>query len=333
MLCLTWPHERTAWTCCLADIEASYRSFASTAARYQPVLILCQDAAHQVSIQDHLEQHHIPDRGLLFVCIATDDTWIRDYGPIIVLEDDHACLCDFQFNGWGEQFGFANDNRVNQQLYSRDCFANTQLEPINLILEGGNLDSNGQGHVLTNLASIASNTPRQPVDTEQLTLQLRTHLGVDHIHCINVPGLYGDDTHGHIDTLCRFVDTDTIVYCDASLSTGPDKSTLQRLQLQLEVIAAQFDFHLIALPKPLLADQSQPASYINFVILNNAVLVPQYGHPLDNEACRRFKTLFPHHEVTGIDSRVLIRQSGALHCASMNIPERVFNENCICTTK
>lgn len=325
-LLIAWPHATTDWRDVLADIEPVYVEFARAVAAVQPLWILCQDAAHLLHVSDRLQQAGVNQNHVKPILCAYNDTWIRDYGPITVASDDGARVLDFRFNGWGGKFAAGLDDAVNARLAGGGWFGSTVPVAMAQVLEGGSLETDGAGTLLTTsrcLLGASRNPGMTRTDWARLFAEqfgcVRT-LWLEHGY------LAGDDTDGHIDTLARFADTGTIVHASCDDVDHPNHAELRAMANELATLtrADGQPYRLIALPSPppmYASAKLLPASYANFVIINERVLVPIYNDPADAQALDTLRMAFPDREIVGIDARAMVRQGGVLHCACMQIPK------------
>ncbi|MEM7054358.1 MAG: agmatine deiminase family protein [Pseudomonadota bacterium] len=313
-LLLAWPFADGDWQPMLDVIRREYIALIETVLRYQPVLLLTQPGCNDA--QSMLGQRN----ALRYIEAPYNDTWCRDYGPITLLhaqdQSEPPLALDFYFNGWGGRHDARLDNRVNSYLARHTSFTGYEFRQSLLELEGGAIDSNGNGLVLVNRHCMRSRL--EHLTDEVMDLELRQWLGAEHILSIEQPPLPGDDTDGHIDTLARFSHPQRITF-----QSLRDADATTKLLGQLEALrnADGRAFELTALPCPDDLDVARPASYANFVLINDAVLVPQYGSRSDAEALRVLAELFPERTAEPIDARALISQGGGPHCACMQIPK------------
>ena len=322
---LTWPHAETDWADFLTEAEQTYREIAVQISRRQTLILVCQDEGHHDAvIADLLAQG--ANGNNLVVCLAkSDDTWARDHADLTVFAGSEPLLLDFQFNGWGGKYPAAKDNAITPTLAQAGLFKQTPLQHLDFTLEGGAIETDGQGTLLATRSSVLTES-RNPGMTEQAVEQLLTaKLGIDHFLWLDHGHLSGDDTDGHIDTLARFVDNESILYVTA-YPDDPDYPALRMMRQELETFRTQAGepYRLIPLPPitPIFADDQRrlPASYANFLIINGAVLLPIYGDKNDTAAIECLHSCFPEHEIIPIDCRSLIRQNGSLHCITMQFP-------------
>lgn len=327
---LTWPHPHGDWRPWLEQVEPVFIAIAREIARRETLLITCYDAAHRAHVATRLRDANVdPARTLLQVCV-NDDTWARDHGPITVVEDGRPRLLDFIFNGWGGKFPAEHDNALTRTLHSADAFGSTTLESIDLVLEGGSIETDGLGTLLTTRRCLLAPTRNPDLDQAGIEARLHEQLGVVRFLWLVHGYLAGDDTDSHIDTLARFCDPRTIAYvhCDDPDDEHHAELTAMARELQSFADASGQPYRLVPLPWPAAkyAEDGRrlPATYANFLIINDAVLVPTYRDPADEEALRVLGQCFPDREIIGIDCRTLIEQYGSLHCVTMQLPEGVL---------
>ncbi len=326
-LLLTWPHKQSDWKNSLAEIEQIYLEIIIATSACQKTIVICYDESHSYHILNLLQQASVLTHRFQLIVCPTNDTWCRDYGPLFTLVDGKPVLNNFSFNGWGEKYPFELDDSVNKTLYQQGLFTNTSLRNIDIVLEPGSIDTNGQETLLTTSSCLLKRYPdKSRHDMQKLFKQ---HLGCDRVLWLEHGRLTGDDTDGHIDNLARFVDTNTIVYCSCQDSAHPDYQSLRDMEAELKALtddgALNFNLIPIAMPATRFDEQYLPASYINFLVINGAVLVPQFGVAEDITAMNTFKQCFPDRRVIGIISTALIKQYGGIHCATMPLPSGVIN--------
>lgn len=259
----------------------------------------------------------------------SDDVWARDHGPITVLEDGRARLLDFRFNGWGGKYPSARDDALSRHLAQAGAFGKTPMEHPDLVLEGGAIECDGAGTLLTTERCLLSPSRNPALGRTALEQRLQETLGVERILWLAHGGLAGDDTDGHIDTLARFTDTGTIVYQDCQDPRDEHFAPLQAMAKELAALrtAAGEPYRLIPLPLPHplrnARGQRLPLGYANFLLINGAVLMPSYNDPADKNATAILATCFPEREIVPIDCRALTTQYGSLHCVTMQFPVEV----------
>ena len=306
---LTWPHKDTDWAPMLSEITVVYEQMAREISKREGLIVVGQKGLQNT------------DYGLP---IDTNDTWARDHGFITVVEEERGVILqDFCFNGWGEKFPADLDNAINRQLHERGIVKG-QYEPhLDFVLEGGSIESDGQGTVFTTTHCLMAPHRNQPLTQQQIEERLKQYLGAERVVWINHGRLTGDDTDGHIDTLVRICPDDTILYvgCDDPSDEQYPELLLMEKELQALRTLDGRPYRLLKLPMPRPiydGDNRLPATYANYLVVNGAVLYPTYGQSdLDREACDIIQQAFPDREMVGIDCRPVIRQHGSLHCCTM----------------
>ncbi|MDG5500496.1 agmatine deiminase family protein [Marinobacter sp. BGYM27] len=329
---LTWPHAGTDWADVLDVVEPVFDAIAKAVLRFQHLIVSCEDADKAASIQTELNDW-VVNRGfpgrVKTAAVPADDTWARDHGPITVLENDKLQLLDFNFNAWGDKFPWAKDNAINRQLAESGFFGAAPLQDQDFVLEGGSLESDGAGTLLTTSECLLSTARNPGYDRSQIESKLRDTLGANKVLWLNHGYLAGDDTDSHIDTLARFCSADTICYvrCDDPQDEHFDALNAMERELSQFTNIEGKPYSLVPLPWPdAHFDQDGerlPATYANFLIINGAVLLPIYNVPQDVEAIRTMTALFPDREIIPIDCVPLIHQHGSLHCVTMQFPAGV----------
>ncbi len=275
-----------------------------------------------------LQTRTINSKNVHTFIVPTNDTWIRDYGPLSVINRQNTLhLLDFEFNAWGNKYQSNDDNLVNRRLREQGAFPQTPLKSIPWVLEGGSIETDGCGTLLTTancLLSKQRNAEQNKADIEQA---LQEHLGAARVLWLDHGALEGDDTDSHIDTLARFTDPNTICYVSCDQAEDPHYLPLKQMAQTLQTFRnpAGKPYRLVPLPWPKAKinrnGERLPATYANFLIINHAVLVPTYNDPADHKAIAIFKQLFPERELIALNCLSLIEQFGSLHCATMQLPE------------
>lgn len=334
---LTWPHADTDWGPNLAAAEAVFAQIGAAITRHESLLVVCAPS-HQGGDGGDEERGAVlerlamagadPDRVYLAVA-PSDDTWARDHGPITVLENGQPRLLDFVFNGWGGKFPAEQDTRLTARLADLGCFGTHPVTAMDLVLEGGSIESDGRGTLLTTRHCLMTPTRNPALSQAAIEAHLREHLGAERVLWLEHGALEGDDTDSHIDTLARFCDPTTIAYTQAADARDPQHPELQRMAEQLATFrqanGAPYTLVPLPLPAPIVeSGRRLAATYANFLVINGAVLVPIYQDPADAVALERLATAFPGREVIGIDCREIIRQGGSLHCLTMQYPSGVL---------
>lgn len=319
---LTWPHGATDWAPYLNDITRTYIDLAKAIAARERLLIVSPEVAY---IKDLLARE-MPLDNVFFHSCNTNDTWARDHG-FITLSD--GTLLDFQFNGWGNKFPSNFDNAINRSI-ARSCPKVCYQSELDFVLEGGSIESDGHGTILTTSACLLAANRNQPLSQQQIEAELKRRLHAKWVLWIDHGLLEGDDTDGHIDTLVRFAPNNTLLYIGSEQADATHRASLEAMKQQLQTLRTPDGkpYRLLALPmvNPIyFNDERLPATYANFLVINSAVLVPTYNQP-DNDchALQIIAEAFPQRELIPIDSSIIIRQHGSIHCCTMQFP-RVNN--------
>lgn len=320
---LTWPHAATDWADMLDEVEVCFIAIAKAISEREKVLIVCQD--HRL-LTDKLRT--CPAENIIFAELASNDTWARDHGAITVMIGDTLTLYDFTFNGWGMKFAANFDNQITSSLYNKAIFrSGVHYEnKMQLVLEGGSIESDGEGTLLTTRKCLLSINRNQFLTEKEIEKQLIGLFGLQQVHWLSSGYLAGDDTDSHIDTLARFCDSQTIAYvkCDDEHDEHFGALRLMEQELTSFRTLKNEPYHLIPLPMADVAldgGERLPATYANFLIINGAVLVPFYDSSKDRIAAQQLQKAFPGREIIGIDCRPLIKQNGSLHCVTMQFPK------------
>lgn len=320
---IAWPHAATDWADTLDEVLPVYIELARAVSAREKLLIVTPEPSivRQQLIQAGLELDNIR-----LAEIATNDTWCRDFGPLTLYRDSDPLLLDFGFNAWGLKFAADLDNQVTRRLHQQGFFGAVELTTEGLILEGGSLESDGQGSLLTTSRCLLSGNRNPQLNRQQLETQLCCRFGAERILWLEHGWLAGDDTDAHIDTLARLAPDDTIVHvaCD-----DPDDEHFTELKAMADELSRLRTskgepYRLCPLPWPqpiIVQGRRLPATYANYLIINDAVLVPTYNDPADALALQIIGAAHPGRDVIGIEARPLIAQGGSLHCISMQIPQ------------
>lgn len=327
---LTWPHAQGAWGADFGDVERVFLDIAREVARRQKLLVVCYDSDHRERLRTLLSESGVPMEAVRLYVAPSNDVWARDHGPITVQREGRPLLLDFTFNGWGGKFPADLDNRITGRLKVVGAFGPTPLEVPGLVLEGGSIESDGAGTLMTTSHCQLSATRNPRHNRATLEEVFRNLFGAERVLWLDHGHLAGDDTDSHIDTLARFCDSRTIAHMSCEDPSDEHYIELRAMAAELRgfINAHGEVYNLVPLPLPAARyDESGkrlPATYANFLVINGAVLVPTYDDPNDEIALERLAQCFPDREVVGIDCRALITQYGSLHCVTMQFPEGVI---------
>ncbi|HET6724427.1 MAG TPA: agmatine deiminase family protein [Gammaproteobacteria bacterium] len=327
---LTWPHRDGDWGSILGPVEHVFTHLAREISLRERLLVVVADDAHGAHVRGLIATAGGEMRRVTLQVAASDDSWARDHGPITVQTQDGPLALDFTFNGWGGKYKAGSDNRITRTLAAAGCFGGTPLESHDMVLEGGSIDSDGAGTLLTTHRCLSHPGRNPTLSAADIEARLRDALGIQQVLWLNHGALAGDDTDSHIDTLARFAHAGTIVY--QACANGQDENFNELNAMERELEAARKDdgsaWRLVPLPSPRPIHDQQgrrlPASYANFLIINDAVLMPTYDDPADGTAREILAGCFPDREIVGVDCLPLIHQFGSLHCVTMQLPEGVL---------
>lgn len=323
---LAWPHPETDWAHMLPEVQACFQEIVSTIARFEEVILLVPDAATADALRPQFPAN------VKLPVIVTNDTWARDFGPIAIDENGRWSVLDFKFNGWGLKFAADKDNLVTRQMIDTGLIAPAvqYQNQLNFVLEGGALESDGEGTLLTTAECLLSPNRNGQWDQAQIDNYLKDTLGVKRVLWLHNGYLSGDDTDSHIDTLARFCNKETIAYVQCTDPDDEHYQALQAMEAELKTFVTEAGRPYTLLPLPMADEvifdsERLPATYANFLIINEAVLVPTYNSPKDELALAQLQKAFPQHQIIGINCLPLIKQHGSLHCVTMQLPKGVTN--------
>lgn len=329
---LTWPHAGTDWQPYLKEITETFLQMAQVITQHEQLLVVTPYGNEtRKQLQGVLNQEEMK-RVTLFTC-PTNDTWARDHGALTLLttnDEGSAKVLDFKFNGWGEKFPWQLDNAITANLFRSGILAGVREDHSDFVLEGGSIESDGHGTLMTTTSCLLAPHRNQPMGLQELAERLQRYFHVQHIVWLEHGHIIGDDTDGHIDTLVRMAPDDTLLYVKCDDPRDPQYDDLKAMEEQLQGLRTLRGepYHLLPLPMPKAIyydGERLPATYANFVILNGAVIVPTYRQPdNDQRALGIMAQAFPDREIVGIDATVVIRQHGSLHCLTMQYPLSVM---------
>jgi Peptidylarginine deiminase and related enzymes len=335
LVLITWPNATMDWAYMLPEIESCYIELAHAILEWEDLLVLARDPER---VRTLLMTK--PLRHELFVMeMDTNDTWCRDYAPLSLSVRDEAgterpMIVDFTFNAWGLKFPAHKDNLVSRALFlSRSFIAEmSYTNALSLTFEGGGIESDGQGTLLTTASVLFEPNRNAGLSEEALQGYLREVLGADRLIVLEHGALEGDDTDGHIDTLARFLSPTQIAYVGCTDGNDPHYQALGRMRGELEELrtAEGEPYELIELPlPPAIYDEEGerlPATYANFLFVNGALLVPIYNVETDELALETLRQALPDRTIVPVYSRPLVKQHGSLHCATMQFPRGFMNK-------
>jgi agmatine/peptidylarginine deiminase len=311
----------------LDEVQSCFAEIASAIADSQTLIVVAPDttdARRALSGHPHAER-------ILYLECPTNDTWARDFGAICLSTVEGWEITDFKFNGWGLKFAADRDNLITRRMVEAGLLRGRYVNRLGFVLEGGSIESDGQGTLLTTSECLLSPNRNGDLSREEIEARLKEYFGLDRVLWLDNGALEGDDTDSHIDTLARLAPDDTIIYVGCNDETDAHYASLAAMKHELMELrtASGMPYNLVELP---MADaiydeegNRLPATYANFLIMNDTILMPFYGQPRNDDlAAKNMRIAFPNHTVKGIDCRALIRQHGSLHCVTMQLPADVL---------
>ncbi|MBK9395771.1 MAG: agmatine deiminase family protein [Saprospiraceae bacterium] len=323
----TFPHKDSDWADDLDKVIPTFVEIISIVTIYEKALVVCQNVEEVGALLKNANQ-----KNLILIELPSNDTWARDHSAITVLDDGQPLLLDFMFNGWGLKFPADKDNLITKRLKEQGIFGSIPVQSLGLNLEGGALESDGAGTLLTTTECLLSPNRNPQFTKNVLETYLKLILGIDRILWLDYGYLEGDDTDSHIDTLARFCSPDTIAYVQCDDVEDVHYDSLKRMEDQLLSFTQEdgSPYNLVPLPMASARYHHEdgrrlPATYANFLIINDAVLLPIYGdEEKDKKAIAAMKVCFPDREIHAIDCNSIILQHGSLHCITMQFPEGII---------
>ena len=330
---IAWPHNREDWPGKFQTIPWVYAEIVRHLSGVEDVHILVNDEASERRATSMLKRNRANLARTHFHLWPTDRVWLRDSGPIFTKDPaGNLSLSNWRFNAWAKYDNWHHDDRIPQrvaELYAmpeRRPFVSTLTDDQRLVLEGGSIDVNGAGILITTEECLLSDVQqRNPgVSKQQLEQAFHNHLGIEHTLWLH-RGCSGDDTHGHVDDITRFVGPNKILTAIESNTADenhlPLAENLERLHTARNLEGEPFEIVTLPMPAPVsFAGQRLPASYANFYIANALVLVPTFNDPNDRHALNTIAACFPAHDVVGIHAVDLVWGLGTLHCLTQQEP-------------
>jgi agmatine deiminase len=316
----TWPQNADTWTAVWEEAKAAYRDFIQAALRFQDVVLLVNDGRLRFQLEKELSPPSSAPFKLDVVECPTNDSWIRDYGALTVRDGNKLVTLDFTFNSWGGKYPpWDRDDAVPHFMAAR---REREAVEVDFVLEGGSIDANGAGLLLTTTQCLLNENRNPRHDKGSIEEVLHKWLGAEKTLWLDA-GIHGDDTDGHVDDLARFSDVRTVL---CAIETDRNDENYQALKANVAALnryANRADLEVVEVPMParqVKAGLRTPATYMNFLILNGAVLAPVFRDKLDDRALQTFEKHFPDRKIVPIDCRGLVFGQGAIHCSSMQEP-------------
>jgi agmatine deiminase len=320
---LAWPHNQDHWPGNFQPIPHVYCEIIRALVLSEKVYVCVNDAAMENSASELLERSNVALENVRFFQIPTDASWSRDHGPIFVRdENENLIATDWIFNAWGGKYPpWDRDDAVPQHVAR---ILELPLVQPGIVLEGGSIDVNGKGTILTTEQCLLNPNRNPHLRRNQIEQYLQQYLGVTNILWLK-EGIVGDDTDGHVDDIARFVNARTVVCELEENNTDANCEILKRSFDNLKKMRDQdgAPLEVIAIPMPdavMHEGIRLPASYANFYIANRVVIVPTFRCKKDDDAIRILSGLFPNHKVIGIDCVDLVWGLGTLHCSTQQQP-------------
>lgn len=325
---IAWPHARTDWAARLDRIEKAYVGLAGAIARYEPLVICVADGAVRERARQLLAAAGVDAKRLRYVETAYDDTWLRDSGPLTLVDGARFRLVDFRFTGWGGKFEGGRDDRLIETLIARGLFRAAEHRRIDWALEGGAIESDGAGTLLTTWRCLHQRHPQ--MTRAEIEALLKDALGAARVLWLEHGYLEGDDTDAHVDTLARFAPGEAIVFQTCDDPADPHHDELARMREEIAGLRTAdghpYRLHPLPWARAILDDGRRLASsYANYLVLDGAVVVPAYGDPADAAAASAIAAAHPGRTVVAVDARELIWQNGSVHCLTMQLPAGVLS--------
>lgn len=320
---IAWPHADTDWGPRLDRIEAAYTGLAAAIARFEPLVVCVADDAVEQRARALLANTGVAADRLRFVEVPYDDTWLRDSGPLTLAGPNGFELLDFRFTGWGGKYEGSRDDRLIETLRARGLFGAAAHRRIDWALEGGAIEVDGEGALLTTRQCLQQRHPQ--MTRGDIDALLRDAFHVEHVLWLEYCYIEGDDTDAHVDTLARFAPGGAIVLQGCDDPQDPHHAELARMREEIAALRRRdgrpYELHVLPWPRAIHDEGRRlAASYANYLIVDGGVVMPSYGDRADAEAARVVAQAHPGREVVMVDARELIWQNGSVHCLTMQVP-------------
>ena len=326
---IAWPYNKSDWPGKFAPIPYVYAEIVKFISRGEKVRIFVQSTEHKSKAEKVLKDSNVSLENVEFFIKKTDRGWLRDSGPMFVKDVNEVAAVNFKFNAWAKYDDYKLDDKI--PLFISKKFnlksINAEHNGKQVVLEGGGIDNNGKGTLITTEECLLDEKvqTRNPGFTKQDYFDLfKKYLGISNVIWLG-KGIAGDDTHGHVDDLCRFVNENTVVLVEEKNPSDENYTLLEENKERLKDVYLPNGIKLNVLPLPMpspviFKGQRLPASYANFYISNYALLVPTFNDPNDRIALGIFSELFPDRKVIGIHSLDLVWGLGTIHCLTKEQP-------------
>lgn len=315
----TWPNEQ------LANAQKSYYQLIKEIAKGQKVNLLVNDLATESQVKIHLDKINTSLANVHFHKIQSNDAWLRDSGPSFLINPEAEAkkiIINWQYNAWGGKYPpFEADNQIPERIAE---MLNIPIFTVPIVMEGGSVEFNGQGTLLTTRHCLLNPNRNPHLTQSQIEQYLYDYYAVSQVLWLG-DGIVGDDTDGHIDDIVRFINADTVITVVEQNPNDDNYTILQENLAELKTLRLPNDkpLNIIELPMPkpfYMFGERMPASYANFLITNQSIIVPTFECDEDEQAILILEKCFPSREVVGIDSREIIWGLGSFHCLSQQEP-------------
>lgn len=322
---VSWPHHPSTWPDCREAVQMDYARLLAAISRFEPVFCNVPSADGEAAARTYLRAAEGDLDRIRFFHHPTDDAWCRDHGPVFLRHrsDGTIALTDWEYNAWGGKFPSGLDNLIPQHIASTLGMRSFSLP---YILEGGSLETDGEGHLLTTESCLLNPNRNQHLSREEIEVVLQKGLGIHTVFWLG-DGLEGDDTDGHIDDLTRFAPNGVILTVHEENSSDRNHAALVANQERLQTLRRRdgqgWRVRTLPMPRALYHEGDRlPASYANYLVINGAVLMPSFDQEdRDTEARNILAEVFPDRRIIPLDSRLFVREAGAIHCLTQQQPE------------
>lgn len=323
---IAWPFAAGDFQPWLQAVERTYLEIAAAISKRQSLWVAVRNRLHQQALEQRFAAAQINLAPITFVPMPYNDVWVRDTAPLTVQEGQALRYLDFRFNGWGGKYECADDALIASRLHATGILGQGPLDSVDFVLEGGSIEIDGQGTIITTSRCLLNPNRNPTFSKTAIEGVLSRQLGAQQVLWLDHGYAEGDDTDAHVDTLARFCSERVVAYTASDRPEDPVHEDLAQMEIQLKgfrnLKGETYDLVPLPIPAPIYSEQGDrlPATYANFLIINEAVLVPVYDDPNDAVALSRLSTIFPDRTLVPIDCVPLIRQYGSLHCMTMQFP-------------
>jgi agmatine deiminase len=318
---IAWPHNHDTWPGHFAGVPEVFTELIRTVSHFEPVHVLA--GGQRVMEQAQLMVGDLPQ--VTLHDIATNDAWVRDYGPIFLSHRHHAQIAavNWQFDSWGGKYPPWDLDNAAAAKIAKTVGCSTFEGPA--VLEGGAVDGNGQGTIMTTDTCLLDSRRNATINRRNMQRILAEYLGAKQVIWLPGGSIAGDDTDGHVDQLARFVAPEHVVLAfeenDQDENYAPLAENLTRLATFQQENWPDLQISRLPMPEPIYFEQQRaPASYCNFYIVNGGVIVPQFGDDADQQAVEVLSQVFPNRQIVGLPARQLVWGLGAFHCLTQQQP-------------